>query len=82
ALLTEHPEMMDVRYGAQAMPLRARIERTLASTRERILAGRDAADFGLLQAYCGHLLGDADAVRDGLSFVRGRPEDDAMRGLL
>lgn len=82
ALLTEHPEMMDVRYGAQAMPPRARIERALVSTRERILEGRDAQDLGLLQAYLGHLLGDEGAIREGLSFVRGRPEDDALRGLL
>lgn len=82
ALLTEHPEMMDVRYGAQAMPVRTRIERTLASTRERILEGRDVSDFGLLQAYLGHLLGDEKAIREGLTFVKGRPEDDALRGLL
>ena len=82
ALLTEHPEMMDVRYGAQAMPVRARIEHTLASTRERILNGRDASDFGLLEAYLGHLLGDENAIREGLSFVKGTPEDDTLRGLL
>lgn len=82
ALLSEHPEMMDVRYGAQAMPVRERIERTLATTRERVREGRDPQDYGLLQAYLGHLLGDEKAIREGLSFVKGRPEDDAMRGLL
>lgn len=82
ALLTEHPEMMDVRYGAQAMPVRSRIEHALASTRERILSGRDAQDFGLLAAYIGHLLGDEQAIREGLTFVKGTPEDDTLRGLL
>ena len=82
SLFTDHPEMMDVRYGEQAMPPRARIERALASTRERVREGRDTQDYGLLQAYLGHLLGDEAAVREGLSFVKGRPEDDTMRGLL
>ena len=82
ALLTEHPEMMDVRYGAQAMPPQARLERTAAAVRERLKAGRDTSDYGLLLAYIGHLVGDTGAVQEGLGWVKGTPGDDTMRALL
>ena len=64
------------------MPPQARLERAAASTRERIKAGADTSDYGLLLAYIGHLIGDEGTVREGLGSVKGSAGDDTMRALL
>jgi hypothetical protein len=81
-LLSTHPEMMDVRFGEQALPPRDRIDRAIATARERLGRGQRPVDDGLLLAYLGHLVGDADAVRTGLAAVQGSPENDTLRQLL
>ena len=82
SLLARNPEMMDVRFGEQAMPPRERLDRALASVRERISRGSRPAENGLLLAYIGHLLGDQAAIREGLALVGGSPSDETMRALL
>jgi len=82
ALLTNNPEMMDVTYSAQAMPPQARVEKAIASTRDLIRVGRDTADYGLLLAYMGHLLGDRAVIEEGLASLKGSPADDTMNGIL
>jgi len=82
SLLSSHPEMIDVRYGEQAVPPRARIERAMATTRERIARSASPVDDGLLLAYLGHLTGDRAAIQEGLSHVKGKPQDETLRQLL
>lgn len=81
-LLTNNPEMMDVTYSAQAMPPQARVEKAITSTRDLIRLGRDAADYGLLLAYMGHLLGDRAVIEEGLAALKGSPADETMNGIL
>lgn len=81
-LLTNSPEMMDVTYSAQAMPPQARVERAISSTRDLIRLGRQSADYGLLLAYMGHLLGDRAVIEEGLASLKGSPADDTMNGIL
>jgi hypothetical protein len=82
SLLARHPEMMDVQYGEQALPPRDRIDRAIATVRERLASGQRPVDDGLLLAYLGHLVADADAMRTGLAAVKGTPENDTLRQLL
>lgn len=81
-LLTNNPEMMDVTYSAQAMPPQARVEKSITSTRDLIRLGRDTADYGLLLAYMGHLLGDRAVIEEGLASLKGSPADETMNGIL
>ena len=81
-LFTEHPEMMDVKWGTQAIPPRPRLEKSLAEASRRIVLGRDASQYGLLQAYIGHLLNDQDAVTAGLFAMRGNVGDEHMAVIL
>jgi hypothetical protein len=81
-LFTEHPEMMDVSYAAQALPPTDRLQRCVASTRDLIRLGRKPADYGLLLAYLGHLLRDPAIIREGLAHVTGSTADDTMAELL
>ena len=81
-LFIEHPEMMDVKWGPQAIPPRARLEKSLAESSRRIVLGRDASQYGLLQAYIGHLLNDQDAVTAGLFAMRGNMGDEHMAVIL
>ena len=81
-LLSNHPEMMDVTYSAQAMPPQARVEKAIASTRDLIRVGRETADYGLLLAYMGHLLGDRAVIEEGLASLKGSPADETMTGIL
>jgi len=82
SMLAKHPEMMDVQYGAQALPPRDRIDRAMATVKERLALGRKPVDDGLLLAYLGHLVDDKDAMRTGLAEVKGSLENDTLRQLL
>ncbi len=81
-LFNQHPEMMDVDWGPQAIPPRARLDKALVETSRRMEIGKDAAQFGLLHAYIGHLLNNQDAVTVGLFALRGTPGDDSMATIL
>jgi hypothetical protein len=82
SLLAKHPEMMDVKYGEQAMPPRDRIDRAMVTVKDRLAGGQRPVDDGLLLAYLGHLIDDKDAIRTGLAAVKGSPENDTLRQLL
>lgn len=45
-------------------------------------AGRDAADYGLLVAYVGRLMGDRASIEEGLAAVKGTDADDTLAALL
>jgi len=81
-LFTQHPEMMDVKWGPQAVPPRPRLEKSLLEATHRIAIGRDVPQYGLLQAYIGHLLSDQDAVTAGLFAMRGDVSDENMAAIL
>ncbi|MBM4006000.1 MAG: hypothetical protein FJ292_00290 [Planctomycetes bacterium] len=82
SLLAKHPEMMDVTYGEQALPPRDRVDRAMATVRDRLASAQRPVDDGLLLAYLGHLVDDKDAIRTGLAVVKGSPENDMLRQLL
>jgi hypothetical protein len=45
-------------------------------------SNRDPADYGLLVAYIGRLLGDRGVIQEGLAKVTGTPSDDTLAALL
>lgn len=81
-LFTQSPEMMDVTYAPEALPQPARLTKALDGAKVRMAANRDPADYGLLVAYIGRLLGDRKAIEDGLAKVTGTPGDDTLANLL
>ncbi|MFM7808740.1 MAG: hypothetical protein ACKPEA_12590, partial [Planctomycetota bacterium] len=48
SLLAKHPEMMDVTYGEQALPPRDRVDRAMATVRDRLASAQRPVDDGLL----------------------------------
>jgi hypothetical protein len=81
-LFTQSPEMMDVTYAPEALPQPARLTKALEGAKVRMTANRDPADYGLLVAYIGRLLGDRKAIEEGLAKVTGTPGDDTLANLL
>lgn len=81
-LFIASPEMMDVTYGPEALPPTDRLVKALESAKSRMRAGRDAADYGLLVAYVGRLMGDRASIEEGLAAVKGTDADDTLAALL
>jgi hypothetical protein len=81
-LFTQSPEMMDVTYAPEALPQPARLTKALEGARIRLSAKRDTADYGLLVAYLGRLLGDRKVIEEGLAQVTGTPGDDTLANVL
>ena len=81
-LFTQSPEMMDVTYAPEALPQTPRLIKALESARTRMGSNRDPADYGLLVAYIGRLLGDRAVIQEGLAKVTGTPSDDTLAALL
>jgi len=81
-LFTSHPEMIDTRYELRLLPSQERMRRAVDALRVRIAGEADADSYGLLLAYLGHQLEDRELVREGLPWLKGSPENDALRTLL
>lgn len=81
-LFTQSPEMMDVTYAPEALPQVPRLNKALEGARTRMASNRDSADYGLLVAYIGRLLGDRAVIQEGLAKLTGTPSDDTLAALL
>lgn len=70
SLLQLHPEVVGVRYGDQAMPSPERLRRLIGVLRAGLAKENGLpADAGLVLAYLGYQVGDADAVIEGLGHL-------------
>jgi len=75
-LLTDFPEMIDVRLAAN---LQCDPQRMRDVAQQCVRFGRDSAnasDFGLVAAWSGHQLGDRALVESGLSLMEGASTKD------
>jgi hypothetical protein len=83
-----HPEMIGTRFGPEVLPAAARMKSGLEAARMRLraasapdagprLAG-DRFDYGLLIAYIGYQLDEAEVVNEGLSAMRAARVDDPL----
>jgi hypothetical protein len=80
SLLAEHPEMIDVTYGAEALPSRDRLQEAVAAVDRRVrTTQQDVGTYSFLQAYIGRQLGDRAVIERGLKLME---EDDANSALL
>jgi hypothetical protein len=58
--------MIDVKFDASLLPDAARLRAVLARAKDEAPRQADAFDLGLVQAYIGFQLGDAEATAAGL----------------
>jgi len=65
-LFISSPEMIDTRFDPSLLPPPARMREVLARAKAEAPRQADAFDLGLVQAYLGFQLGDADATAAGL----------------
>lgn len=65
-LFISSPEMIDVRFDPSLLPDQARLRAVLARAKDETPRQADAFDLGLVQAYIGFQLGDAEATAAGL----------------
>ncbi|MBM4110246.1 MAG: hypothetical protein FJ254_02665 [Phycisphaerae bacterium] len=65
-LFISSPEMIDVKFDPSLLPDTARLREVLARAKAEAPRQADAFDLGLVQAYLGFQLGDADATAEGL----------------
>lgn len=66
-LLTAHPELAGIRYGAKLLPRRQRLTRVIETLLERQKRdGRLANDLAIILAYVGFQANDGQAIRAGL----------------
>jgi integrase len=65
-LFISSPEMIDVKFDASLLPDAARLRAVLARAKDEAPRQADAFDLGLVQAYIGFQLGDAEATAAGL----------------
>ncbi|MBM4051800.1 MAG: hypothetical protein FJ270_03530 [Planctomycetes bacterium] len=65
-LFISSPEMIDVKFDPSLLPDAARLRAVLARAKDETPRQADAFDLGLVQAYIGFQLGDAEATAAGL----------------
>ncbi|MHC4763483.1 MAG: hypothetical protein ACYTF2_00085 [Planctomycetota bacterium] len=81
-LLTQYPEMIDVRYGPELLPNRVRLHIAVDRLRQLVAEERDRALHALLLAYIGHQLDRPDLVKEGLELMGETSPDDPLGALL
>jgi hypothetical protein len=81
-LLTENPEMIDVRYEQSLLPGRVRLGIAVDRLRQLVAEQRDRALHAFLLAYIGHQLDRPDLVREGLQLMGASSPDDPLHAVL
>ncbi|MHC4080600.1 MAG: tetratricopeptide repeat protein [Planctomycetota bacterium] len=81
-LLTQRPEMIDVRYGQELLPSRVRLDAAVDRLRQLMAEQRDLALHAFLLAYIGHQLDKPDLVEQGLETMGKASPDDPLHALL
>jgi hypothetical protein len=81
-LMTLYPEMIDVRYGPNLLPSRARLLQAVHDLEVRLADPRDRAAIAFLLAYLGHQLDDQAMVRKGLDAFEQEVPESALLPLL
>ena len=81
-LLTNSPEMIDVRYEEGILPNTVRLNSAIESLRNRLTDKRDRNSAALLFAYIGHQTKNKEMVQQGLSIMAETQPDDKLLVLL
>jgi hypothetical protein len=81
-LLTQRPEMIDVRYGPDVLPNRVRLNIAVNRLRELLPEPRDRALYAFLLAYIGYQTDKPDLVEEGLRIMGEASPDDPLHALL
>ncbi len=82
SLMTENPEMIDVRYDEGILPNTVRLNSAKESLRNRLSEKRDRNSIALLFAYIGHQTKDKEMVQQGLAIMAETDPDDKLLILL
>jgi hypothetical protein len=81
-LLTERPEMIDVRYGQELLPSRVRLNIAVERLRQLLAEERDRALHAFLLAYIGHQVDMPELVREGLELMGESSPGDPLHAVL
>ena len=81
-LLTNNPEMIDVRYDESLVPARGRLESAITTIRQRLEKKQDYALNAFLLAYIGKLLDDRSLMKEGLDTLARALPGDPLEQLL
>lgn len=81
-LMTNNPEMIDVRYQQGILPNTVRLNSAIESLRNRLTEKRDRNSAALLFAYIGHQISNKEMVQQGLSIMAETHPDDKLLVLL
>jgi hypothetical protein len=81
-LLTDRPEMIDVRYDPDLLPGRVRLNMAVQRLWELLPEQRDRALYAFLLAYIGHQLDRRDLIQEGLRILGVEGPEDPLRPLL
>jgi hypothetical protein len=79
SLLTNSPEMIDVRFAASALPNPVALSAAAGALQRRIAREDDLTNTGFMLGYIGHQLNDRSLVSSGLdAMLKGDPADPLL----
>ena len=81
-LMTNSPEMIDVRYEDGILPNTVRLNSAIVSLRNRFTEKRDRNLIAMLFAYIGHQINNKEMVQQGLAIMTETIPDDKLLVLL
>lgn len=81
-LFEEHPELINVRYEANVLPPKDRLQWLQGELQRMIDAGDHGGQPGLLLAYLGHQTRSRQLIRYGIAVAEANAPRDALLGVL
>jgi tetratricopeptide (TPR) repeat protein len=81
-LFEEHPELINVRYEADVLPPKDRLQWVQGELQRMIDAGDHGGQPGLLLAYLGHQTQSRQLIRYGIAVAEANAPRDALLGVL